>query len=245
MDSILFSGCSYTYGEGLWRETGDTHQNSQNQKYLLENRWTTKVSNYFNLNQISKGYNGGSNIGSIKFVKEELDAASWNGNNIKLIIFQTTQFARNEESIDEQITEFEKLVEEVESKNIPIRFIHWQWIDLTKEEIDFFLSKNSSYFGKLTPTFFPFDANRKKHIYPPEDGNKLCSEIIRNKTIYILDEFNFQQMVNHGEAHKSGTLSNKYTLAGKLNCTDYHMNQEGHDILTNTIINYIEENKLL
>jgi hypothetical protein len=239
MDSILFSGCSYTYGEGLWRETGDTHQNSENQKYLLENRWTTKVSNHFNLNQISKGYNGGSNIGSIKFVREEFDATTWNGNDIKLILFQTTQFNRHKFSIDEQISELEKFVKEFENKNIPVRFIHWQWVDITDEEMEIFLNRKHDFLGKLNPSFFP------DKTIPPYDGNKLTSKIIRDRTIRILDKFNFHEMVYHNDAHKKGTLSNKYTLAGKLRCEDFHMNQEGHDILTNEIINYIEKNKLL
>ncbi len=239
MNSIIFSGCSFTYGEGLWRETGDTHQNSINQKYLIENRWITKVANHFNVKCISKQHNGGNHIWSIQFVMQEIDATTWNGNYPKLVLFQTTQFGRHEMDIDGQIEKLEEMVIKLESKNIPVRFIHWMWPDIDENEMKIWLNRNSNFLGKLNPSFF---IDKK---IPPYDGNKLCSKIIRDRTIYILDEFNFQKMVNHNDAHKIGTLSNKYTLAAKFQCGDYHMNQEGHDVLANEIINYIEKNKLL
>lgn len=212
MESILFSGCSLTYGEGLWRETGDTHQNSENQKYLIENRWITKVANYFNKNSISKPYNGGNNIGCIEFVNNNITS------DTKLVIFQTTQFIRHEMTVNQQVEEIEKMVIELENKNIPVRFIHWQWPGINEYEMG---------------------------LVNPKNENKLSSKIVRDRTIYILNDFNFHRLINNDDAHKFGTLANKYTLAGKLNCTDYHMNQEGHDLLAETIINYIEKNKLL
>ena len=218
MDSIIFAGCSFTYGEGLWRETGDTHQNSINQKYLVENRWLTKVANYFNVNAITKQHNGGNHIWSSQYVLQEIDASTWNNTNPKLVIFQTTQFARHEMSINEQIEVLEEMVIQSENKNIPVRFIHWIWPDINQYEMDFIKVNN-------------------------EDN--LSSKIIRNRTIYILDDFNFQQMVDHTKACKEGTLANKYTLAGKFKCGDFHMNQEGHNLLAKEIINYIEKNKLL
>ena len=219
MDSILFSGCSFTYGEGLWRETKDTHQNSINQKYLIENRWITKVSNHFNKNCISKQWNGGNNMGSIKYTMDEIDAMSWNENNIKLLIFQTTQFGRHAMSINEQVDTIENMVINLENKNIPVRFIHWMWPDVTESELKLLSDNNID--------------------------NKLSSEIVRDRTIYILNNFNFDTMTDPGSYKKIGSNSNKYTLAAKFNCNDFHMNQEGHDVLANEIINYIEKNKLL
>lgn len=239
MDSVIFAGCSFTYGEGLWRETGDTHQNSVNQKYLVENRWTTKVVNHFNVIPICKKHNGGNHIWSLQFVMESVNESITNNTNPKLVIFQTTQFSRHEMEIDGQIEKLEEMVIELENKNIPVRFIHWMWPDINEDEINFWLNKKNDFLGKFNPTIF---MDRK---IPPFDGNKLCSKIIRDRTIYILDDFNFQKMVNHDDAHKKGTIANKYTLAGKFNCGDFHMNQEGHDLLAETIINYIEKNKLL
>lgn len=244
MDTIIFSGCSFTYGEGLWRETGDTHQNSINQKYLIENRWITKVANHFNIVPTSKGHNGGNHIWSMQFVMQEVDATTWNGKYPKLVLFQTTQFSRHEMNIDDQIQKLEEMVIDLESKNIPVRFIHWIWPDITEYEMDFYLKnkKNSNPFKYLQNNK---SMGMHMHVEPPEDGNKLSSKIIRDRTIYILDSFNFDKMVNHNDAHKEGTLANKYTLASKFKCGDFHMNQEGHDVLANEIINYIEKNKLL
>lgn len=247
MDSILFSGCSYTYGEGLWRETGDTHQNSTNQKYLIENRWITKVSNHFNKQCISKQYNGGNNIGSIKYVMQEVDASTWNNTNIKLVIFQTTQFQRHEMGIDDQIVSIENMVTDLENKGIPVRFIHWVWVDITDEELEVYVNSTHGFLNKLFKNF-PKKVNPSDNVQsalPPYDGNKFSSKIVRDRTIYILNDFNFDKMVNYEEALIPRTLSNKYTLAGKFKCLDFHMNQEGHDVLANEIINYIEKNKLL
>lgn len=239
MDSVIFAGCSFTYGEGLWRETGDTHQNSVNQKYLVENRWLTQVSNHFNITPVTKKHNGGNHIWSIQFVMEEINATDWNGTNPKLLLFQTTQFGRHEMSVDGQIEKLEEMVIELENKNIPVRFIHWMWPDISEDEMKIWLNENNNFLSKLNPYIF---IDKKISEY---DGKKLCSNIIRDRTIYILDDFNFQKMVNHFDAHKEGTLANKYTLAGKFKCGDFHMNQEGHDILAKEIINYIEKNKLL
>ncbi len=241
---ILFSGCSYTYGEGLWRETGDIEESIENQKYLLENRWITKVSNHFNINRLSNGYNGGTNIHSLNFAKKQIEESRKFKQNIKLIIFQTTHFGRDKETIDEQILLLENFVKYVESKSINIRFIHWIWPDISEYEMKFYLNDKSN------PNPFRYIENNKsmgvgKHVEPPEDGNRLCSKIIRDRTIYILNEFNFQPMVNHSDFDKKNSLPKKYTLAGKFKCKDYHMNQEGHDVLANEIINYIEQNKLL
>jgi hypothetical protein len=236
MDSIIFAGCSFTYGEGLWRETGDTKQNSVNQKYLIDNRWLTKVSNHFGITPITKEHNGGNHIWTMRYVLQEIDAITWNSTNPKLVIFQTTQFGRHEMSIDEQIEQLEKMVIKVEAKNIPIRFIHWVWPDINDEEMEIW---KTGYLSKLSPWSF-----MDKRI-PPYDANKISSKLIRDRTIYILNEFNFEKMVNHKDAHTKGTLAKKYTLAGKFGCGDFHMNQEGHNVLANEIINYIEKNKLL
>lgn len=247
MDSILFSGCSYTYGEGLWRETGDTHQNSINQKYLIENRWITQVSNHFNKQCISKQYNGGNNIGSIKYVMEEIDATTWNNANIKLVIFQTTQFQRHGMSIDGQIANIENMVTDLENKGIPVRFIHWVWVDVTDEELEVYVNSTHGFLNKLFKNF-PKKVNPSDNVQsalPPYDGNKFSSKIVRDRTIYILNDFNFDKMVNYEEALIPRTLANKYTLAGKFKCLDFHMNKEGHDVLAKEIINYIEKNKLL
>jgi hypothetical protein len=239
MSNIIFAGCSFTYGEGLWRETGDTKQNSVNQKYLIDNRWITTVSNHFDITPITKEHNGGNHIWTMGYVLQEIDAITWNGNDPKLVIFQTTQFGRHTMSIDDQIQQLEKMVIEVEAKNIPIRFIHWIWPDLNDYEMQIWSNNKNSFLDKFSPSLF---VDKK---IPPYDGNKLSSKIIRDRTIYILNNFNFQKMVNHKDAHTKGTLANKYTLAGKFDCGDFHMNQEGHDVLANEIINYIENNKLL
>jgi hypothetical protein len=221
MNSIIFSGCSLTWGEGLWRESPDCKNDQKGLKYQYDNRWSTKVANHFNRTPVVKAQNSGNNLSSIKFVKKEIDVKT------DMVIFQTTQFIRAfvnseftklEDSINYQIEELEKLVEEVEKLGTPVRFIHWMWPDISSYELT---------------------------LLPENTVHKICSDIIRNRTIYILDRFNFNNMIDKSTFKKVGSDSNKYTLAAKFNCDDFHMNQEGHDVLANEIINYIEKNKLL
>jgi len=221
MNSIIFSGCSLTWGEGLWRESPNCKNDQIGLKYQYDNRWATKVAKHFNKEAVVKAHNGGNILSSIQFVKKEIDANSWNELNTEMVIFQTTQFKRVTDSVSYQVEELEKLVEYVENLGIKIRFIHWMWPDITSFEIKFL-------------------SNSLKNA-----NEKLSSKIIRDRTIYILNRFNFDKMIDQSTYKVIGSDANKYTLAAKFNCKDFHMNQEGHDVLANEIINYIEKNKLL
>jgi len=104
MKKILFAGDSFTWGEGLQFYSGQkdvffpkTHKfdpklisNSQ-MECIINNRFPTLVSNYFNKEVILRADNGGSNTWSTKFIK---DIKSFN--QISHIIYQLTDVYREE-----------------------------------------------------------------------------------------------------------------------------------------------------
>lgn len=119
-NTIICSGCSFTWGQGLWYylDTGEfvphnedyihnVHPIPENGEILREKtRWPRIVAEYFNLKEIVKPFNGGTDEESIDFVDYLLDESKkdfytrhfgntkTNPKECKWIIFQTTQAFR-------------------------------------------------------------------------------------------------------------------------------------------------------
>lgn len=118
---IICSGCSYTWGQGLWSylETDkfvpgfwDYVKDKveipiEGEQLREELRWPRLVAEHFNLNEIVKPFNGGTDEESINFIEyllnedlsEKFDSHFGNIKtfpiNCKWIIFQTTQLYRS------------------------------------------------------------------------------------------------------------------------------------------------------
>jgi len=112
MKPILFLGCSFTWGQGLWYY-GDFNisdkikNNSYDSSLLTQNqidykdcmRFSRKVATYFDTIEIQNHYNGGTNPESIEMVYKILNSRKFNTFNqsiynikeISYIIFQFTQ----------------------------------------------------------------------------------------------------------------------------------------------------------
>ena len=244
MGNIVFGGCSYTWGQSLWYHANFQNDNHPKdgmfyenmvcpecEQYMIENRFATQVANHFGKESKVKAKNGGSNMEALKFCEESVD------NNTELIIIQTTHLGRDFGfTINQQIEAFENFVLKMESKNIPVRFIHWMFIDMTLEEYE--LVKDDKWFGGY------FRENR------------FYSKIIRDRTILLDGDFNFWKWTELGSAgryyKKEKFLEiEKRTIVGffghpeTAKYRDSHFSIFGHNVVANSIINYIKENKLL
>ena len=243
MGNIVFTGCSYTWGQSLWYHgnfENDIHPRdgmfyssmicTECMDYMVENRFASQVSKHFGKESKVRAENGGSNKSILHFCEEVIDS------NTELIIIQTTHFARdNDLTINQQIENFEKFVETTESKGIPVRFIHWMFSDVNKEECE--LIKNHNLFVQ----YF--------------SENKLNSEIIRDRTILLDGDFNFWKWTELGAALKYYN-SKKYSDVEKRTIVGYfgfpkngvhrdtHFSLYGHNVVAKSIIDYIEKNKL-
>lgn len=118
-NNIIFAGCSFTWGQGLWSymETdkyvpsyedyifNNVELPSGSIEFMEKNRFAGIVSSHLNSNQIVKLFNGGTDDESVNFINYLFDR---NGNNntvfppekyhfedIRNIIFQTTQISRS------------------------------------------------------------------------------------------------------------------------------------------------------
>ena len=261
MKDIIFAGCSYTWGQSLWYEANFPNDNHPRDgffygnkvceecyEYIVENRFANQVAKYFKKNALVAATNGGDLIQSINFVKNKISENTFNGRKTELVIFQTTQFTRYDSLIDYQIEMLENLVLDLEKQNVPIRFVHWIWPDLTQNEIDLYISGVNTNWGKLAPRFSKNKIPVIKDAMPPGDSNKLASEIIRSRTIKLNGNFNFQYITEIGMATKRNDYNKikDYTIYGKFGmpkdavAPDTHFSQEGHNFIAQEIIKHLE-----
>lgn len=120
-DNIIFAGCSFTWGQGLWSYMETTeyvptvdeyiHKNIQPPVGYIEfrdnNRFAGIVSNALKKNQIVKLINGGTDNESLDLInyvfdkdttddKFEFPSTKYDYSDVSNVIFQTTQVARSE-----------------------------------------------------------------------------------------------------------------------------------------------------
>lgn len=153
--SMLFTGCSFTWGQSLHyfgEFPDDEHPKNgmfyedklrtHHYQYNVDNRFATTVADYFGRKPVVAAGNGGDNYDSIMWARKILDGGDAGHNkktlavdNIDCIIFQTTSFGRawHSHNVDEnqQIALIQEFIDYVESMGILIRFIHYDWEDWT------------------------------------------------------------------------------------------------------------------
>lgn len=136
ISTMIFAGCSYTWGQSLHLYGGfndDRHPRDgffyeesllpHHYQYNVDNRFATKVADYFGRKPIVAARNGNSNPLMIDWVYRVLKENP----NTDCIIVQSTSFARGYNNFGDdvkQVEAFNDLIEFVENKDILIRFIH-------------------------------------------------------------------------------------------------------------------------
>jgi len=136
ISTMIFAGCSYTWGQSLHLYGGfndDKHPRDgffydklllpHHYQYNVDNRFATKVADYFGRKPIVAARNGNSNPLMVTWIYQKLKENP----NTDCIIVQSTSFARGYNQLgddNKQIDEFNKLIKFVEEKDILIRFIH-------------------------------------------------------------------------------------------------------------------------
>jgi hypothetical protein len=108
MKGIIFAGCSFTWGQGLYfysdlpdvPKIGDVdyHDNKfkdSHFKFKDTLRFPRLVANHFNTFEVVKKQNGGSDKHSIEFVKNLFNDKSFVYEDFSYLIFQASQIVRN------------------------------------------------------------------------------------------------------------------------------------------------------
>jgi len=113
MNGIVFAGCSFTWGQGLYYYSNMKNVINQGDqftpglvtdahvRYKDTLRFARLVANHFNGFEVVRGPNGGSDMTSMNFVnnlfnpKEFNDGGKYDYSEIDYIILQTSQIVRN------------------------------------------------------------------------------------------------------------------------------------------------------
>lgn len=144
--NIVFGGCSYTWGQSLHlfnqsdvdgdapSSNGFDENSVRSWEYQnnVDRRFATIVADYFGRKAKVHTHNGGSTWSIYNHVMKSIDEFT------DLVVIQTTNFTRNvvdgqKLTIEKQVSMFEELLTYCNSKNIPVRFLHWDWpFDIVK-----------------------------------------------------------------------------------------------------------------
>lgn len=133
---MLFAGCSFTWGQSLHYYGGfhdDKHPKDgfyyendllpHHYQYNVDNRFATKVADYFGRKPIVSARNGNSNPLMVDWIYRTIKLHP----TIDCVIVQTTSFARGysqSKNNQQQIKMLDDLIDYCESYDIMIRFVH-------------------------------------------------------------------------------------------------------------------------
>ena len=114
MKRIIFAGCSFTYGHGLWQYTKEEGMSKDDVwvspkefpvslDFMRKNRFSRLVSNYFGTQEIIRDFTAGSDQLNLEFVPEVLRFNTWEPKWAKIdfdfseishLVFQTSYLDR-------------------------------------------------------------------------------------------------------------------------------------------------------
>lgn len=136
ISKMLFAGCSYTWGQSLHYygnfndekhpKDGFYYEHDllpHHYQFNVDNRFATKVSDYFGRKPIVSARNGNSNPLMVDWIYRTLLQHP----TIDCLVVQTTSFARGHsqnKTESEQIQDFDNLIDYCEDRDILIRFLH-------------------------------------------------------------------------------------------------------------------------
>lgn len=136
ISKMLFAGCSYTWGQSLHYYAGFPDENHpkdgfyyehsllpHHYQYNVDNRFATKVSDYFGRRPIVSARNGNSNPLMVDWIYRTIEEHP----SIDCMIVQTTSFARGygqNKNETQQLEEFDNLIDYCDERDILIRFLH-------------------------------------------------------------------------------------------------------------------------
>ena len=233
MNNILFLGDSFTWGQGLyfykWKDENrkfdgelggmyDSHRDYIRDEDLLykdQLSYTGLVSSYYNLSQVKREKNGGSNTDIILDMIPMIDRCN---NKIDKLIFQFTAISRYFFR-DLNMSDIENVIKDDENRYID---------DIIRERANAFfnyIDYTLSYFSNL----YNF-----QYCYMDWLGD-----------FYQFNPTKFVTYDVDGVQHKHfNPFLEKYKIdmfIDKTAIIDLHLNKEGQQILAKSIINYFNE----
>ena len=268
MSGIIFAGCSFTHGHGLWFYSKDLYNQYECEstlnsmikdrpihhlKYKDILRFPRLVSQELEMFEITRDNYSGNDEDSIDFINQIFGLyplnPQWGKNNykydeVKYIIFQTSMPERchytNPDGSKFRLSDDENISYEILKKH---NFIDY-------DDYDRKLSKQ--LFNKIKETFIYYE---NKGIIPLIfNWSNHYNELIENddymsqRKIYIkYDNKEFKCLNDVVEVNNNLTIHRDYEFFGKTPPIDYHPSKKFHRIIADSIIDkiwFIENNSL-
>ena len=260
MNGIVFAGCSFTHGHGLWQYSpysdtpmDDTVASIRVPHRLFQEtlRFPRLVASHFDTFEVVKNGFSGSDYDSIDFLTELFKhhdvPFSYKGtmsnewfmySDISYVIFQTSYVDR----CPYIPTEFTKhnntpipSLSEIEELGFNTFDEYYsalcvKWYNEVREKIEFLESKNIKC--------LILSITDDYHSYIEND------ELLKDKLIYIKhDDIEFSSFLNLFKYDKSLMIINDFDYFGKITPSDYHPSKKCHKIVANSIIEKINKNE--
>ena len=251
MKGIIFAGCSFTWGQGLYYYSDmknvipQTDENFQQRNltnahinYKNTLRFPRLVANHFKTFEIVKKQNGGSDKDSIDFVNRIFNEDNTDGRyymeEIEYIIFQTSQITRNGYEFIYNNTKYN-----INQSHSNKPFINW------------LLEQNLTYDQWFTNFCKEsFEMIKNFFIFYEEKGIKCRILCWQNDLLSHIknDEYMFNRFITleNYDTINDLVINNKHMLISKdyLNfenpINDRHPSKLCHQIIAQNIIKYIE-----
>jgi hypothetical protein len=248
---MIFAGCSFTYGHGLWHYTKEeglpkddiavySHNFPKSIEFTKNNRFPRLVSNYFNSHEILKESTSGSDEISLYFIKELFrikkpsmcTITRLNYDQVSHLIFQTSFLDRC------------NLYEGNQTLNIHSFGSNYKGIGISKEVASFWDRMKIFYFNEILNLFEMLEEKNIKcyMISMTDDYQDLIekNEFIKKRFINIeYDGKSFNNFLSLTDYNKKLSIIND-TDFFEDPPKDLHPTLEWHKTVADSIIKKLE-----
>lgn len=260
MSGIIFAGCSFTHGHGLWyyckdlykQYEGDENFNSickdrpiHHLKYKDVLRFARLVSQELEMFEITRDIYSGNDEDSIEFIHQIFGILplnpQWSKNNfkydeVKYIIFQTSMPERchytNTDGSKFRLSGNEDKIHDFFQKNDFINYKDYKR-KLCKQIFDKIRSLFIFYENKgIIPLIFNWSNHYNELIEEDDYMN-------RRKIFIKYKNREFKSLNDVTEVDPNLTINKDYEFFGKTPPIDYHPSKKFHRIIANSIIDKI------
>jgi hypothetical protein len=264
MKGLIFAGCSFTWGQGLYYYSGfdtlvepapdcydaklvtDAHK-----KYMETLRYPRLVANHFKTFEVVSKQNGGSEETSVHFINSAFNPINkfdflidqtFSFSEIEYVIIQTSQPNRNSFYFEYKGEECQFLIHEKSTKS---KFYEWL-IEERKITIDeWFEDHKKNYFEKISSLMRFLESNgiKTKILCWEEDYLDLIRSdvFIYNRFIPIeYREENFDSIRKMMTKHPHLTINSDYDNFSDPP-KDHHPSKECHEVISEAVINSIRK----
>jgi hypothetical protein len=265
MKGLIFAGCSFTWGQGLYYYSGfdtllepdpDCYDSSivtdAHKRYMETLRYPRLVANKFNTFEIVSKQNGGSEETSIDFINSAFDKTdskssflidqTFSYSEIEYVIIQTSQANRNGFYYNYENRDYKFLIHEKSTKG---KFYEWL-IEERKITIDeWFEEHKENYINKIKSLmkFLESKGIKTKILSWENDYLDLIRSDIFLYNRFISFEYRgkpFDSIRDMMTTHPHLTINSDYDNFSNPP-KDHHPSKECHEIMAKAVINSIEK----